>query len=90
MPIAAIALALAAQAAEPAAFNPRAAELFERDWILMQWGKRLFDADRDGVLSAAEAQPAAQAFKTIADGDGDGRVTTYEYDRAREFIAARY
>ena len=75
---------------QTAEFYPRALELFERDWILMQWGVRQFDANRDGVLSAAEAQPAAQTFKAIADGDGDGRVTTYEYDRAREFIAARY
>ncbi len=43
----------------------------------------------NGVISVAEAQPAALAFKEIADGDGDGRVTTYEYERAREFILAR-
>lgn len=73
----------------PAAFNPRAVELFERDWVLMQWARRGFDSDRDGILSPAEAQPAAAEFKRIADGDGDGRVTTWEYDRAREFILAR-
>jgi hypothetical protein len=69
--------------------NPRAVELFERDWVLNQWAKRRFDANGDGVISVAEAQPAARAFKEIADSDGDGRVTPYEYDRAREFILAR-
>ena len=84
------AAAAQAQPAANASFNPRAVELFERDWLIMQWGVRLFDSNRDGVLSLAEAQPAARAFRDIADGDRDGRVTTYEYDRAREFIAARY
>ena len=81
-------LAAAAEAAPP--FNPRAVELVERDWVLMQWAKRLYDSNRDGVISIEEAQPAAAAFREIADGDGDGRVTTYEYDRAREFILARH
>ena len=48
------------------------------------------DANGDGIISVAEAQPAALEFKQIADGDGDGRVTPYEYERAREFIIARY
>jgi hypothetical protein len=81
---------IAPPAAEPTAFNPRATELFERDWVLMRWAVKRFDADGDGVISLAEAQPAAQAFRDIADGDGDGRVTPYEFDRAREFIIARY
>ena len=83
----------AEQVAAPAAdasFNPRAVELFQRDWVLNQWAKRAFDANGDGVISVEEAQPAALRFKEIADGDGDGRVTPYEYDRAREFILARY
>jgi hypothetical protein len=42
------------------------------------------------MISIDEAQPAARAFKDIADGDRDGRVTPYEYQRAREFILARY
>ena len=87
-------LLVAAQEAFPsaasAAFNPRAVELFERDWVLNQWAKRMFDGDGDGVISVDEAQPAAVKFKEIADGDGDGRVTPYEYGRAREFILARY
>ena len=90
----AFALLAAAQEAHPSAavasFNPRAIELFERDWVLNQWAKGKFDANGDGVISVTEAQPAALEFKQIADGDGDGRVTPYEYERAREFIIARY
>ena len=87
----AIALAVIAQpASTPANFNPRAVELFERDWVLMHWAVKTFDANGDGAISVAEAQPAAEAFREIADGNGDGRVTPYEYQRAREFIVARY
>lgn len=93
--IAAIAAAAAASpaAAQPlsdASFNPRAIELFERDWALMSWAVKQFDRDGDRIISVAEANRAALAFKGIADGDGDGRVTPYEYERAREFIIARY
>jgi tRNA G37 N-methylase Trm5 len=88
------ALVIAAQEALPSAaaasFNPRAVELFERDWVLNQWARRQFDANGDGIISVTEAQPAALKFKEIADADADGRVTPYEYERAREFIIARY
>ena len=87
------ALFLAAfQLAQPASanVNPMAVELFERDWVLMQWAKRTYDRDRDGIISVAEAQPAASAFREMADANSDGRVTPYEYARAREFILARY
>lgn len=70
--------------------NPRAIEPFERDWVLMDWALRSYDKDGDVRLSIEEANVAAAAFKRLADGDGDGRVTTYEFDRAREFILARY
>jgi hypothetical protein len=87
-----LAMLIVAPVAAPvsASFNPRAVELFQRDWVLNQWAKRTFDTNADGVISVEEAQPAAMRFKEIADGDGDGRVTPYEYDRAREFILARY
>ena len=86
--VAALQAATAQPASQPA--NPRAVELFERDWVLNQWAKRQFDANGDGLISVEEAQPAARAFKDIADGDRDGRVTPYEYQSAREFILARY
>jgi hypothetical protein len=86
--LAAAAQAAAAQPANVPA-NPRAVELFDRDWVLNQWAKRHFDANGDGIISVEEAQPAALEFKSIADGDTDGRVTPYEYERAREFILAR-
>jgi len=90
----AVGSAQAADASPPpassAVFNPNAIELFDHDWVLNQWAKGSFDANHDGVISIQEAQPAALAFKEIADGDRDGRVTPYEYERAREFILARY
>lgn len=98
-PIAVAALAIAAAAAagaasapprSDAAYNPRAVELFERDWALMHWAVKYFDGDADGVISVAEANSAALEFKEIADGNRDGQVTPYEYGRAREFIIARY
>ena len=93
----AIALAMfsegAAAPAQPrsnASLNPRAIELFERDWALMHWAVKQHDDDGDKIISPSEASMAALAFKRIADGDRDGRVTPYEYERAREFIIARY
>jgi len=82
----------AIQLAQPASapINPRAVELFDRDWVLMQWAKKTFDSNRDGIISIEEAQPAASAFRQIADANGDGRITPYEYARAREYILARY
>ena len=80
----------AAQVPAAAPANPRAAEFFQRDAVLFAWALQSFDANLDGQISVAEAQPAARQFKTIADANRDGRVTTYEYDRAREFIEARY
>lgn len=83
------AIAASSPAPGPAALNPLANELFDRDAMLKAWAVRLFDTNRDGWLTAYEAQDALNAFKDIADGNRDGRVTTYEYDRAKEFIVAR-
>ncbi|WP_156029691.1 hypothetical protein [Sphingomonas sp. URHD0057] len=69
---------------------PAAAQLFERDWVLMNWALKFYDRDRDILLEPSEAQAAAIEFRRIADGDGDGRVTPHEYRQAREFILARY
>lgn len=82
------AAAAASSASAPA--NPRAIELFERDWLLKDWALRLHDRNGDVLLSAQEAATAAAAFKDIADGDNDGRVTPTEFRQAREFILARY
>jgi hypothetical protein len=69
---------------------PRSAELFERDWVLMNWALKYFDRDHDILLSPGEAEAAAAEFRRIADSDGDGRVTVLEYREARAFILARY
>ena len=76
----------------PASVNtaPVAAQLFERDWVLMNWALKFYDRDRDILLEPDEAQAAAAEFRKIADADGDGRVTPLEYRQAREFILARY
>ena len=81
-----------ASAATPASApaGPRAAALFERDWVLANWALKKFDGDRDILLSGGEAAAAAAEFRRIADGDGDGRVTPAEYRAARAFILARY
>lgn len=80
-----------AQARADARINPAAARsLLERDWVLMNWALKFYDADRDILLSPGEAQTAADAFRSLADANGDGRVTTEEYRAARAFILARY
>ena len=70
--------------------NPRAAELFERDPALMAWALKRFDANGDGWLTLFEAQRGADAFRSLADANHDGRVTTSEYRDAVAFIVARY
>jgi hypothetical protein len=56
----------------------------------MNWALKYYDADRDILLEPNEAQAAADAFRHLADADGDGRVTPLEYRQARAFILARY
>lgn len=75
---------------DPAALNPHASELFERDPELSRWALRLFDANGDGWLTSYEAQTALNAFKEIADSNRDGRITVAEYEEAKRFIAARW
>jgi hypothetical protein len=91
----AAAAAASSLAAEPTpatgqAPSVAATQLFERDWVLMNWALKRYDANRDILIEPSEAQAAAAEFRKIADGDGDGRVTTSEYRAARAFILARY
>ena len=85
-----IVLLAAAAAASSPPVSEAAAGLIERDWVLHQWAVKRFDRNGDGVLRADEARAAAAELRSIADGDGDGRVTPAEYRAAREFILARY
>ena len=86
-----ILLGLLAQASLASApVNPNANALFDRDPLLKAWALKLYDSNHDGWLTLYEAQPALAAFREIADADGDGRVTTYEYARAKAFVAARW
>lgn len=82
----------AAQQATPASVRvtPEARALIERDWVLMNWALKFFDADHDIMISDSEAQAAAEQFRRIADTNHDGRVTPEEYRAARAFILARY
>lgn len=77
-------------AAQPIPSNlkptPAALNLFERDWVLMNWALKMYDANRDILLDPVEAAAAAEAFRKLADKNGDGRVTPEEYRAAREEI----
>ena len=70
--------------------TPAAAQIFERDWVLMNWALKFYDQDGDILLEPGEAAAAAGEFRRIADANGDGRVTPEEYRAARAFILARY
>jgi hypothetical protein len=84
--------AAAQQQVTPASVRvaPEARALFERDWVLMNWALKFYDADHDILISDSEAQAAAAEFRKLADVNGDGRVTPDEYRAARAFILARY
>ena len=93
LPLTVLAAASAASAQPtPASLKaaPAAQELFERDWVLMNWALKFYDADHDILLEPDEARLAAEEFRKIADTNGDGRVTPEEYRAARAFIMARY
>ena len=88
LPILFLAVAASASANTPPV--PAATQLFERDWVLMNWALKFHDTDRDILLEPGEATAAAEDFRKIADSDGDGRVTPTEFRNARAFILARY
>ncbi len=90
--IGAAAPAVAQQQPTPASVRvaPEARALFERDWVVVDWALKFYDADRDIMISDAEAQVAAEQFRKLADVNGDGRVTPDEYKAARAYILARY
>lgn len=88
--LAAIAAPLHGQQPARAPATDQARTIFERDWVLMNWALKFYDRDRDILLGPAESAAAARAFRSMADADGDGRVTTQEYRAARAFILARY
>ena len=77
---------LSAQATQASLKAPPARQLFERDWVLMNWALKNYDADRDILLEPVEASAAAEAFRKLADSDSDGRVTPQEYRAARAAI----
>src|SRR3982751_5754166 len=95
-PLAALSLILSAPStAQPTpaslSVDPGAAkQLFERDWVLMNWALKFYDRDRDILLEPVDAQAAAAEFRRIADANNDGRVTPQEYRAARHLILARF
>lgn len=68
--------------------TPAAMELFERDWVLMNWALKYYDTNHDILLEPNEAAAAAEAFRRLADTNHDGRVTPEEYRAARAAILA--
>jgi hypothetical protein len=68
------------------ASSPAALNLFERDWVLMNWALKFYDADHDILLEPNEAALAAAEFRKLADTNGDGRITPEEYRAARQSI----
>jgi hypothetical protein len=80
------AAALGAQPVPASLKTPPAKQLFERDWVLMNWALQKFDMNRDILLAPDEASAAAEAFRKLADVNGDGRVTPEEYGAARKAI----
>jgi hypothetical protein len=70
--------------------TPAVMQIFERDWVLMNWALKFYDSNHDILLQPEEAEAAAAEFRRIADTNGDGSVTQDEFRAAREFILARY
>lgn len=90
-PLALLALAFAspltAQSTLPP--TPAAQQIFQRDWVLMNWALKYYDDNGDIMLQPHEAEAAADQFRRIADANRDGRVTPEEYRAARTVIMAR-
>lgn len=70
--------------------TPAAMQLFERDWVLMNWALKFYDSNHDILLEPNEAQAAADAFRKLADANNDGRITPQEYGAARAQILSNY
>ena len=70
--------------------TPAAMRIFESDWVLMNWALKFYDTDHDVLLQPDEARAAADAFRRLADTNGDGRITPEEYRAARQLILERY
>lgn len=49
------------------------------DQLLRRWVVYRFDQNGDAWLSVAEAQAARQAFYSMADANGSGRITSEEF-----------
>jgi len=86
MSLLACAAPLAAQPTPARLETPAALQLFERDWVLMNWALKFYDVNGDILLEPSEAQAATEAFRRLADADHDGRVTPQEYQSARTAI----
>jgi hypothetical protein len=71
------------------AATPAALDLFEQDWVLMNWALKHYDRNGDILLEPGEAETAAAAFRNLADANRDGRVTVDEYRAARALILSR-
>ena len=56
----------------------------------MNWALKFFDSDHDVLVSDQEAAAAAERFRSMADKNGDGRITPDEYRAARAAILAQY
>lgn len=69
---------------------PPAMQLFERDWVLMNWALKYYDSNHDILIEPNEAEAAAEAFRNLADTNHDGRVTPQEYAAARASILSHY
>jgi hypothetical protein len=80
----------AAQQGQTMRPTPAALQIFEHDWVLMNWALKYFDANGDIMLQPDEAEAAADQFRRIADANRDGRITPEEYRAARTEIHSHY